>query len=382
MPMACSRRTPVRADVHASRVPAVERFTCPRCGATPAAEPRTWRCPACGAPLELPAMALDGDAALRGDGLWRYLPWLPVERPLRLGEPTTPLVALRWGDRELQLKLESAQPSGSFKDRGAAVLTAWLAGHGVRRVVEDSSGNAGAALAAYAARAGIACDIYVPADLSPAKLVQIEAYGARPIRVAGPRAKATEAVIEAVGRAAVYASHTYSPLYPAGTRTFAFELWEQLGRRVPDALVLPVGGGSLLLGAARGFDELRAAGLADRVPRLVCVQAAASAPVVAAFERGAADVTAAAARPTVAEGIRNADPPRGARMLEVIRASGGTAVAVEEEAILAARDRAARAGVLVETTAAASLAALESHAVAGETVVVAVTGHGLKTAGT
>ena len=362
---------------------AIEHFTCPRCGAAPAAEPRTWRCPACGAPLELPEAPLDPGAELRGEGLWRYLPWLPVDRPVRLGEPVTPLVSLDWGGRELWLKLESAQPSGSFKDRGAAVLTAWLAGHGVRHVVEDSSGNAGAALAAYAARAGIACDIYVPADLSPAKLVQIEAYGARPVRIPGPRPKATEAVIEAVAGGAVYASHTYNPLYLAGTRTFAFELWEQLGRRVPDVVVLPVGGGSLLLGAARGFDELRASGLAERVPRLVCVQAAACAPVVAAFERGAADVAAIAAQPTVAEGIRNAAPPRGARMLDVIRASGGTALAVGEEAILEARARAARAGILVETTAAVSLAALAEHAVAapGETVVVAVTGHGLKTAG-
>lgn len=317
---------------------------------------------------------------LRGEGVWRYLPWLPVDEPVTLGEPTTPLVRLPWDGIELTLKLEGAQPSGSFKDRGAALLVAWLAEHGVARVVEDSSGNAGAALAAYAARAGIACEIHVPADLSPAKLVQIEAYGARPVRVRGPRPKATESVIAAAEAGAVYASHSYNPLYLAGTQTFAFELWEQLGRRAPDALAMPVGGGALLLGAHRGFAALHAAGLVDRVPRLIAVQSTAAAPLVASLRAGAP--VALELGETIAEGIRNGDPVRVRALLDALVATGGTAVAVDDGALRAALERLARAGLLVETTAAIAVAALRCDGVVrpGEELVVAITGNGLKSA--
>jgi threonine synthase len=155
-------------------------------------------------------------------GLWDYLDRLPVEEPVSLGEPTTPLV--EYGD--VLLKLEGALPTGSFKDRGAAVQVAALRERGVTHVVEDSSGNAGSALAAYCARAGIKCDIYVPSSAPETKLDAIRAYGANLIPVDGPRANAT---LAAEAADAHYASHARDPIYLEGTKTFAFELYDQLG---------------------------------------------------------------------------------------------------------------------------------------------------------
>ena len=188
--------------------------------------------------------------------LWDYLDRLPVEESLSLGEPTTPLVS--FGD--VLLKLEGALPTGSFKDRGAAVQVAALRERGITHVVEDSSGNAGAALAAYCARAGIRCDIYVPSSAPETKLDAIRAYGANLIPVDGPRANAT---LAAEAADAHYASHAHDPMYLEGTKTFAFELYDQLGG-APDAVVFPVGGGALLLGAHKGFQELGVSPKLDR----------------------------------------------------------------------------------------------------------------------
>jgi threonine synthase len=357
-----------------------DRFRCPACSAELPAAAELWRCPDCGGPLVLvgePPRAVE----LAGAGVWRYLPWLPVRTPVSLGEPTTPLVELRWESSDLLLKLEGALPTGSFKDRGAAVLVAWLAELGADAVVEDSSGNAGAALAAYCARAGIACDLYVPADAPPAKLAQIHAFGARSVPVPGARADATSAAMRAAAEGAVYASHASSPLYLAGTRTFAFELWEQLEATAPDALVLPVGGGSLALGAHLGFRALRDAGLVERLPRLVCAQAAACAPIAEAVARGSPRPAPVDPAPTAADGIRIPEPVRGEQVLAAIAESGGTAVAVGEDELLDAHERLARRGLLVERTSAVALAALSRPGLveAGERVVVAITGNGLKT---
>src|SRR5438105_6640897 len=166
-------RSSERVDGGGSRL--IDRFVCPACGATPAAEPSTWRCPTCGGPLELPARAirpLAGPmmAPLAAGGVNRYERWLPVHRLVSLGEPLTPIVRARWSGVEVVWKVEGALPSGSFKDRGSSVLVGWLAERGVNRAVDDSTGNAGASRAAYCARAGIACQIHVHSTASEADL--------------------------------------------------------------------------------------------------------------------------------------------------------------------------------------------------------------------
>ena len=362
---------------------------CPACRTGVSAVPVPWRCPACAGVLELPATPIDPDAALRGSGVWRYTPWLGTadtagSEPVTLGEPETPLVQVPWGGIEVAFKIEAALPTGSFKDRGAAVLVAWLRHSGVPAVVEDSSGNAGAALAAYCARAGISCTVYVPAAASPAKLAQLRAYGARVEAVAGPREAATEAAVAgAAASGAVYASHLRNPAFLAGTATFAYETWEQHGRRVPDVAVFPVGGGTLLLGAYRGWAALREAGLAERVPRLVGVQVAACAPLAAAFDAGLDAPAPVNPRPSAAEGILTSRPPRGSQVLASVRATGGCMVTVDDGAMWAAVRDLGLLGLYVEPTAAVAAAGLRvllegGRIAAGDEVVCALTGSGLK----
>jgi threonine synthase len=305
-----------------------------------------------------------------------------VSTALSLGEPVTPLHEVEIGGDQAILKLESANPTGSFKDRGSAVMVAWLRDAGIRTLLEDSSGNAGASVASYAAAAGLAATIFVPEHASAAKLVQVRATGARVVAVPGPRSAATDAAIAEATDEAFYASHLWSPLFLAGTATFAWELWEQLDG-MPDAIVLPLGGGTLLLGVFLGFEALRAAGLIDRLPRLFGIQSNACAPLAMAIETGATEALPTTPGRSAAEGILLAEPPRGAQILAAIRSTGGAAIAVDDEALWSALLDLARRGVYVEPTSAIAMAGQAQLRAQGlidrsDKVVVAVTGSGLK----
>ena len=316
--------------------------------------------------------------------LWRYRAMLPVkygEGIISLGEGFTPLVETQVYGTKIHCKLEFLAPTGSFKDRGTAVLVNVLRGLGVKRVVEDSSGNAGASLAAYAARSGIEAAIYVPAYASPNKLAQIAVYEARLVKVEGPRERAAQAVQEAAAQGAYYASHYYNPFTLEGLKTIAYEIWEQLGERAPDNLVLPVGQGTLLLGAYRGFKDLLTVGLIERLPRLFAVQAEPCAPLYEAYQRGLDDAFPIEKGQTVAEGISIAQPVRGRQVLAAVRETGGAVLAVSDEETLRARDELARCGLYVEPTSAVAIAALlRLRGLIGleEIAIVPLTGSGLK----
>jgi threonine synthase len=320
-------------------------------------------------------------------GVWRYRGWLPAVPPVSLGEPTTGLVELASGQPPIVAKVEGGLPTGSFKDRGSAVLVAWLRARGAQGIVADSSGNAGASLAAYAARASLPARVFVPAGASPAKLVQVRSAGATVVATPGPRAAAGEAAVAALadpgGRAIAYASHLWQPAFLAGTATFAYELWEGLGRRPPAVLVTPLGGGTLLLGAYRGFKRLLEAGLIDRMPRLVGVQSSACAPLADAYARGEADVADVVPGATIAEGIRIARPPRSREILAAVRATRGTIVAVTDDEVRRSLRVLLAGGLFVEPTSAAAHAGVarlvDADGVGGDPIAIALTGHGLKT---
>ncbi len=357
-------------------------FICSNCRTIYPAGPQAWRCTKCGAHLEMETRApFRADAIDRDDHtLWRYRAMLPVDdgtSVVSMGEGMTPLVAAPFAGRTVHFKLEYLSPTGSFKDRGTTVLVSKLKSWGVRRAADDSSGNAGASFAAYAAYAGIAAEVYTPAYASPAKLAQIEIFGAHLNAIEGVREKATEAIEAAVAGGLVYASHAWSPLTYEGTKTVAYEVWEQLGRRAPDVFVGPVGQGSLFLGAYRGFQDLMAAGQIAKLPRMIGVQSSACPPIAEAVRQGLDRHAAIDKQPSVAEGISLAHPIRDREVLRAIRDSGGTAVAVSDEDTLAAQRDLAKHGLYVEPTSAVVGAALTTLALGG-IVVAALSGNGLK----
>ena len=364
----------------------MERFVCPMCGWETLPDLGLEVCPTCHVPVRWERRDFSGDLTFSGRGVWRYQPFLPNVEPLTLGEGGTPLVraANPWG-LELWWKLEFLNPTGSFKDRGAAVMVAALRAFGAEILVDDSSGNAGAALAAYCARAGLQAKLFVPAYASGPKLRQIEAYGAELVRVPGPRPAATEAAKEACARdpRPVYASHNASPYFVAGLQTLAFEITEDLGWRAPDHVVVPLGGGGLFLGLVYGFALLRLLGLLARTPHVHIVQAEACAPIAQALAQGLSEPAPVESKETVAEGVRIPQPERGNEILKVAQQVGTVGVVVAEEEIQVAHRELARAGLYVEPTAAVAPAALPRllHAGVirpGETVVVPLTGFGLK----
>lgn len=349
-------------------------------------------CPACGGVLLVPRTVPEAFTSSPLPGLWRYASLIRAGReqpPVTLGEGQTPVVALpRWGEhvglRRVSAKLEFLTPTGSFKDRGAAVLVTRARELGAGWLVEDSSGNAGAAIAAYAARAGLSCTVYVPAATPAAKLAQIAATGARLVRVPGDRAAVAAAAAADTADGVYYAGHNTNPYFVEGTRTFAFEVAEQFGFDPPEHVVMPVGGGSLYVGAWLGFMEWYRAGLLPRVPRLHIAQSTGCAPLVRALEAGAADALPVPRAPTVAGGVTIERPARARLVLRAARETGGAAVAVDDPAILAELAALARLeGLTCEPTAAVAFAATRMLLRAGvigleERVLIAVTGGGLK----
>jgi threonine synthase len=273
-------------------------------------------------------------------------------------------------------------PTGSFKDRGMTVLVSYLKSHGIEYVLEDSSGNAGASLSAYAAAAGMRCRILVPQSASYPKIAQIAACGADVLTVRGSRQNVADAAVR-MSSEIFYASHNWVPFFVEGTKTLAYELWEQLGFNGPHNVVTPLGYGSNVLGCVRGFDELLRNGEIERMPRIFGVQAANCAPYYAAYAAGGDTLVPTEIKNTIAEGIASSKPTRVKEVLSGVRESGGAIVAVSESEIVAALRDLARTGVYVEPTSAAGAAGLTKLIASGtvkpnETTVLVLTGSGLK----
>jgi threonine synthase len=381
---------PTPADVHRDSGLAEQGgfvLGCPLCGQTYPLDIDRIEC-SCGSPLEFISAPAFNEHNIRRDltSLWRYQAMLtpPGITPISLGEGWTPLIPTHFTERTIWLKLESLNPTGSFKDRGASLFVSVFKARGIKMIHEDSSGNAGAALAAYATQAGIEASIFVPETASLIKLAQIALYGARLEKVPGPRSAAAQAARQASEKGgSFYASHVYSPYAILANKSIAYEIWEQLGYRMPDVVILPVGNGTQLLGLARGFADLVAAGIASHQPQLIGVQAMACAPLWACFHSDNETVHLAQSEGyTLAEGIRVADPPRTRSIIDAIRKSQGTIVTVEETAITQGLRQLALRGILVEPTSAVVWPALEQ--IVGRLpekalIVLSITGAGCKT---
>ncbi len=386
------------------------RLVCTECARAFGPADVDYTCPVCGGAQE-PGECLRGvlrveydfireiaPAAARGSGgEWAnrvpLVDLLPLDDPallppLPLG-PTPLLAAPRLrqalGMPNLFLKDDTHLPSGSLKDRASGLVVAKARERGHSIVCTASTGNAGTALAAMCAAAGLECVILTPADAPRAKLAQMLVYGARVLRIEGTYDEAFALSIAAARELGWYNRSTaYNPYTIEGKKTVALEIWDQLAGQVPDAVVVPVGDGAILAGVHKGFSDLRDAGLIDRLPRLVAVQAEGSAAIVTAWEQGAAEVRPLQRATTIADSLRVAAPANGTWALRALRETDGVGIKVADERILWAQgDLGKLAGVFAEPAAAATLAGLARAVRRGAiapraTVVVLVTGTGLK----
>ncbi|PWH16038.1 MAG: pyridoxal-5'-phosphate-dependent protein subunit beta [Anaerolineae bacterium] len=365
---------------------------CSNCGKPYPPEGAPDRCVICTGIYDLTELPLIEPSSWKdtAKGIWNYLQveaFGEAPATMTLGEGLTPLV---WGSiesedgktSEVGFKCEFLNPTGSFKDRGSAACVQFLISRGIQTVYEDSSGNAGASLAAYAARAGMEAHLYVPASASGVKMEQMKTVDAVVHPIEGSRSAVTEALRRDLkaktAPTACYASHASMPFNLAGYATLAIELFEQIGR-APGSLVLPAGQGGLLLGVALGFEWLVARGKIERLPQIYGVQARACAPLWAVHSYGAAGLAWVSEGETMAEGIRIKYPLRGDAVLQTVERSGGSFFAVDEEEILEEMKTAARMGLMIEATSAVVFPVLTKHVhVMKQPVVAILTGSGYK----
>jgi len=380
---------------------ALTALTCPECGATFDADQVQTFCPTCASPLlarydleTLRETLTPEEVSRRPRGLWRWAELLPVREPryrFTLGEGDTPLLSAprlgaRLGLKHLYIKDEAQNPTATFKARGLAVAVARGVELGVRAFVIPTAGNAGGALAAYDARAGVAAHIFMPQDAPQVNREEVRAAGADLTLVDG-------LIDEAARRAAAEAqkhgwfdvSTFKEPYRVEGKKTMGLELAEALGWELPDVILYPTGGGTGLVGMWKAFAELEALGwIGPRRPRMVSVQAEGCAPIVRAFHAGAERAQPWENAHTIAAGLRVPRVFADRLILRVLRESRGTAVAVSDEEILSAQAEMARSeGIFPSPEGAATLAALRRLVAQGfvapeERVVLFNTGSGLK----
>ena len=313
------------------------------------------------------------------------IPVLPSPLTIRsLGEGSTPVVQFKDKFPELGdfiFKLEYFSPTGSFKDRGTSLLLSKAKESGVKEFVEDSSGNAGASMSAYAKNLGMKCHIFVPEQTPLNKKNQVKIFGGELHNVAGPRQNSTVAAKEFCNKTGIpYVSHNYNPYFIEGMKSFAYEIYEEFNEKITD-IVIPVGNGSLLIGAYKGFNELKGLGLIKRIPKLHCIQMEGFSPIYKKFNN--LDWQFDPSSKTLAGGIAVSDPPRINQVIECIRKSGAECEIVSEEKTLSWHKEIANWGILSEITCAAALSGTEkllNRGVIGKdsNVVVPITGSGLK----
>lgn len=388
-------------SIASSFQPHLKHLECSVCGSTCDLSRPRGVCPSCGKPLlvryDLEAIGREvkrEDLSRFGSDLWRYrafLPFAPGFAAVRLGEGGTPLLPAPAIAAELDLgalwiKEEAPNPTASFKARGLALAVNGALAFGMKGIALPSAGNAGSAAAAYAAAAGIACRITIPDDTPEAFVLEQRGFGAEVKLVPGTISDAGKALATWAPAAEWWNVATFKePFRLEGKKTLGYEIAEQSGWTLPEAILYPAGGGTGLVGMWKAFGELVALGwVKGPMPRLVCVQAAGCAPIVRAFEAGAASAEPFPSPATVASGLRVPAPFADALMLRSVRESGGTAIALREEDMLdGMREMAEREGCFACPEGGATLAALRrlrasGEVRAGEKVVIYNTGSGLK----
>lgn len=374
-----------------------KELKCFSCNTTYPPEQIIFRCEVCGGSLEvnyyyktISKLINLEDLKTIPPSVWKYKWFYPIDdfsKVISLKEGGTPLLEAKNLEESLELdnlllKYEGLNPTGSFKDRGSTIEITKANEFQAKRVVCASTGNMGASVAAYASKARIDCLIYVPKFASGIKVNQIKSYGARVFEVDGTYDKALKLATKKYRKEGYYLMGDY-PYRGEGQKSIAYELADQLGWRVPDIIISPIGNGTLLYSIFKGFRELIKVGLTDKIPSMYGVQAKGCNPVVRAFERGK-EVEPILKPNTIATAINCGNPIDGDKALFAIRATNGLAVDVSDKQILEAKKLLAKQeGIYAETSGAVALAGLKElieqrRINLDKKIVCLVTGHGLK----
>jgi threonine synthase len=359
-------------------------ISCKNCGRTYPDEGVPYRCLVCGGVFDYDSTLIFDHSSIDGDqpGIWKYRHTfgdLENSRPVSLGEGNTPLVWKNIFGLKVGMKCEYENPTGSFKDRGSSLLTSFISSRNIKDCIEDSSGNAGASLAAYSASADVNLTVFVPESASEMKIRMIRRFGAEVVPITGSRSDVNDQTKKTADTGISYASHAYMPYNLPGYATASYEIFDQMDGNVPASIVIPVGQGGLLLGMARGFLALQRSGLINRIPKLIGVQARACAPLWSLFAGGIDGLRFATDTPTIAEGVRVWHPVRGDDVLTTVASSGGFFVAVDEEEIAKSVNELAQLGFVVEPTSALVWSALVQFKDSlQDPVILVLTGSGSK----
>lgn len=360
-------------------------FVCTKCGEKYELSTREPKCK-CGGIFDMDFKPPKFDLALIDKAEWsifRYRRFMPLVnelwRSVTLGEGLSPIVRL---DKKTLLKMDYTMPTLSFKDRGAAVLI-WLCRTiGVKSVVQDSSGNAGNSVAAYCAKAGIECEIFVPENTSTKKINMIKAHGASVVIVKGSRDQtAQECRYKVETKGTYYASHVFNPIFYEGTKTYIYEIFEQLGR-IPENIFIPLGNGTLFIGVLKALNELRDARAIRSMPKIFAIQSERCAPFKVAVDKKDKNISKIDVLPTMAEGIAIGEPMRAEYILKLVYEHNVTILTAKEDKILKARHALASKGIYIEHTTAATYAAytdyIETHGFLEGDSILPMCGAGLK----
>jgi threonine synthase len=377
------------------------RYECIKCGSTFDPKEKLYTCPKCGGLLEIELDLEKVKEKLNRKSLetefpsaWKYRPFMPIfddSKIISLKEGGTPLYRCErlekdLGVRELYVKHEGLNPTGSFKDRGMTIGVTKALEFGVKTVACASTGNTSASLAAYAAKANLKCVVLLPAGkVALGKLAQAVMHGAQVIAIKGNFDQAL-AIIRKIceERDDIYLLNSLNPFRPQGQKSIGFEVADQLGFETPDRVVVPMGNCANIWAIYKGFFEFRETGLVEDIPKMTGIQAAGAMPIVEAIKQDLDEFKPVKSPETIATAIRIGNPVNGPKALKAIRESKGTAESVtDDEIVRAQKDLAMLEGIGVEPASASSLAGLRKLLEAGEVdkderIVCVTTGHILK----
>ena len=336
------------------------KYVCTKCGHNEEVNTKRAKCE-CGGLWKLDWTVPKFDLSLVDKNTWsifRYRAFMPLKeddwKDVSLGEGMTPIIEF---SKNLMFKMDYFMPTLSFKDRGAAVLMSHCKSIGVKSVIQDSSGNAGNSVAAYSAKAGIECEIFVPEGTSSKKIKMIESHGAKVNVVSGSRDHCADVCREKVDEENIYyASHVYNPFFYEGTKTYMYEVYEQL-LRIPSNIFIPLGNGTLFLGIIKALEEFISSGIIQTMPSIVAVQSEYCAPFVKAIEIGKSTPVESSPKKTLAEGIAIGIPLRGPEIMAIIKKYNIQVLLAPEDKILEARKQLAEGGIYCEHTSASTYAA-------------------------